>query len=1084
MPVDVMEGREVSRGPQSVLFNPYPGLRPFAETEQRLFFGRASQINEILQRLEKTSFAVLTGGSGSGKSSIVNAGVIPALRRKQLASRGDFWLVATFSPKDRPFRNLASALAKLIKPLPGVDLVDDVEQTLLEANSLAGFFERYEDRIMLEDGQAPESRKSANLLIFCDQFEEIFRDQNRDNPEAAQLVDLIVEAYKNQSKYPRLFLMIGMRSEDLHRCAAFIDLPNVINGSIFLTRRLDEAEIVSAIVEPMRLSLRLRGIVPERYSPVEVDPWPFDADVLHRLNRAVAAMASDPDHLPLLQHLLSVLWKFLEKDKLPAAEKSPEHAQALCVTSEDLAEALGFPSAKDMDDFARLNGERQPQKWNESWILKRALDRAAESVQPADPRLQSITGRMFRLLAEVDDRGNYKRRWTSRQEILDVSRDRKATPEEVDNIIAAFSNLYPFLNARPGLDGKIDVSHESFIRNWTRFTEWLRNERRLAVAYDALRTKYLARQRVLKEQGSNLLTMLWPGSSTRFSRDQLIQLGDWRVRRGENVAWANRYINGIQGEDPDSERRSGEDNQTEAFNKSLLRFYQRAKLASYRKVAGWGLTAVAIIGVAIMWLEFEQRTVTSNREIASAGATVISSNFTAFNNVRGGVDAREIDGKLFQLTNSKAIILSAGHSDRHWVDVLLKGYRTFSLRTDEPGAFYYVARSAIDRTSRKLLDNAMFPADPTTARRPLASAAMPLSAQCRAKLDEGDAVAGALAKSEELVLAEAKVTRAPLEPSRNKLHKQVAIIPTNQGNLVMLSLSTDGDECTAKYLQSLSLPPGKALIDEALRLVVVNVPGAKPEDTRAYIYRLWWTPSCNSEAIERGPPGRCEVPYTVEITGPIVADGSFRIVDRSYLETGGGANKRRFNLRSAHRPLVVNSADVPDVFKKVNQDSSGSPRCAKLGRHAVVIKGVDAKNPSDLSRQVLYVVESTAPIADCQKISAAEKIAENVIAEIPLENLAIGDMALFSDKSDDGDAQPDYIYLKSSEGDPKENLVFRIALSPRKMYCLGEVSPQAQLDPLYLGLVRSRKLSDDDVLRMSREMIGVPPCSARWDRIN
>src|SRR5882724_3969108 len=141
-----------------VLLIPYPGLRPFTETEQRLFFGRTLQINDILQRLEKRSFALVTGGSGSGKSSIINAGVIPALRKKQLSSRSDFWLVATFSPKDQPFRNLATELARIIEPLAGQStsqLVDDIELTLLETNSLEGFFARYEDRIFLEEGQAP-----------------------------------------------------------------------------------------------------------------------------------------------------------------------------------------------------------------------------------------------------------------------------------------------------------------------------------------------------------------------------------------------------------------------------------------------------------------------------------------------------------------------------------------------------------------------------------------------------------------------------------------------------------------------------------------------------------------------------------------------------------------------------------------------------------------------------------------------------------------------------------------------------------------------------------------------------------------
>src|SRR5205823_4390956 len=201
-------------------------------------------------------------------------------------------------------------------------------------------------------------------------------------------------------------------------------------------------------------SLRLRGLVPERYNEIETDPWPFNADILHRLNLATAAMASDPDHLPLLQHLLSVLWKHLEETKLPVAlSKASKGYREFCITGEDLAHALGFASVVEMDEFFRTNSAKQPEhKWTESWILKRALDRAAEGVMPSDKRLRSIIGRMFRLLAEVDDRGNYKRRWTTRREVLEVSEDKETTLEEIDSIIAAFSSPYPFLNARPGLD--------------------------------------------------------------------------------------------------------------------------------------------------------------------------------------------------------------------------------------------------------------------------------------------------------------------------------------------------------------------------------------------------------------------------------------------------------------------------------------------------------------------------------------------------------------------------------------------------------------------------------------------------------
>ena len=487
---------------------PYPGLRPFRENEQRLFFGRDRQIKEILQRLERSSFAVVIGGSGSGKSSIVNAGVIPSLRKKQLRGRGDFWLTARFSPLDRPLESLAGALAELIEPKPGQthqDIIAEIQQTLLETNSIAGFLDRYRNHLKLEEGQAPESRENANLLIVCDQFEEIFRDQNRENPETRQLVDLIVEAFRNRDEYPQLYVMIGMRSEDLHRCALYIDLPNVINQASFLTRRLDDDEIASAIIEPMRLVLRLRGIRPARFKPIEVDPWPFDVGLLRRLYKAVSSLSYNPDHLPLLQHLLSVLWRHVEAKYVIDGDKTGNGttAASIAITPDDLAAALGFSSIDEVDAHARRN------KLPDSWILERALDHAAEGVMPRQDRLRRITEIMFRLLAQVDDQGIYSRRWTTRQEIADVAGtqivakprgfrglwqrlsgrarvaddDRPATDAEIEEVIRAFTSTYPFLHVLDGREGNIDVSHEAFIRNWKTFRKWLQDEHSLACGF-------------------------------------------------------------------------------------------------------------------------------------------------------------------------------------------------------------------------------------------------------------------------------------------------------------------------------------------------------------------------------------------------------------------------------------------------------------------------------------------------------------------------------------------------------------------------------------------------------------------------
>ena len=59
---------------------PYPGLRPFREQESHLFFGREEQAEELLSRLQHSRFLAVLGTSGSGKSSLVNAGLLPALR--------------------------------------------------------------------------------------------------------------------------------------------------------------------------------------------------------------------------------------------------------------------------------------------------------------------------------------------------------------------------------------------------------------------------------------------------------------------------------------------------------------------------------------------------------------------------------------------------------------------------------------------------------------------------------------------------------------------------------------------------------------------------------------------------------------------------------------------------------------------------------------------------------------------------------------------------------------------------------------------------------------------------------------------
>src|SRR5687767_11791437 len=98
--------------PAGRIANPFPGLRPFLEDEEHLFFGRESQVDAMVDKLAATRFLAVVGSSGSGKSSLVNCGLRPALQRGFLARAGTSWRMVQFRPGNNPVRAMAHALAR------------------------------------------------------------------------------------------------------------------------------------------------------------------------------------------------------------------------------------------------------------------------------------------------------------------------------------------------------------------------------------------------------------------------------------------------------------------------------------------------------------------------------------------------------------------------------------------------------------------------------------------------------------------------------------------------------------------------------------------------------------------------------------------------------------------------------------------------------------------------------------------------------------------------------------------------------------------------------------------------------------
>ncbi|MGD0014001.1 MAG: ATP-binding protein, partial [Bryobacteraceae bacterium] len=256
----------------------FPGLRPFEEKDALLFFGREEQTDELLRRLEDTRFLGVVGLSGSGKSSLVRAGLLPALRRGHLSAAGSCWRIAVMRPGSDPLTALARTL----------------DETFGKREERLGMLRS--SRLGLLDASRDGRNADENLVIVVDQFEEIFRFQPECRErlgEAAEFVELMLTAAQEYEPEYRVYVVITMRSDYLGECARFPGLPEALNEGQYLVPRMTQEQLREAIEGPAALG------------GVEVEP--------ELLNQVLAQTGDDPDQLPVLQHLLMRMWEEREQ---------------------------------------------------------------------------------------------------------------------------------------------------------------------------------------------------------------------------------------------------------------------------------------------------------------------------------------------------------------------------------------------------------------------------------------------------------------------------------------------------------------------------------------------------------------------------------------------------------------------------------------------------------------------------------------------------------------------------------------------------------------------------------------------------
>ncbi len=414
------------------LENPFPGLRPFREDEEHLFFGRESQVDRMVDKLAATRFLAVVGTSGSGKSSLVNCGLKPALHRGLMSGRGTSWRIVTFRPGGSPVRSMARAFVAEegffahYQP-EGLSLLEIVEATLsMSSLGLADLFEyaRFDP--------------GTNLLVVADQFEELFRygkagscDVYGVSDEAVAFVNLLLEAHAHP-EFP-IYIVLTMRSDFLGECSQFDGLPEVINEGQYLVPRLTREERRAATAGPV-------GVVGGQLNPV-------------LLTRLVNDVGDNPDQLSILQHAVNRTWSWWQTKGHGEGALSLEHY-----------EAVG--------------------------AMARALDSHAEEAfgELTTGRQQKICERVFKALTDKGTDARGIRRPMSLKKLCDVV---GATQEDVVTVLDVFrvpsrSFLMPPVAELLEPDTVIDISHEILMRVWERLKKWADEEAQSASTYRRL----------------------------------------------------------------------------------------------------------------------------------------------------------------------------------------------------------------------------------------------------------------------------------------------------------------------------------------------------------------------------------------------------------------------------------------------------------------------------------------------------------------------------------------------------------------------------------------------------------------------
>src|SRR5579883_683535 len=267
---------------------PYRGLEFFDEAHAEYFFGREALTDQLIEKLRTGNFVAIAGASGSGKSSLVRAGLIHTLRQGKKFSGSDRWRIQLISPTDQPLKSLATAFVN-----PKDSAIDRAEQLrraeLLLRDGSTGLAHLVRASLM-----SAKYGRNSRLLLIIDQFEEVFTLCHGPNAERDRLsfFNSLITALRELGDC--FSVVVVLRADFFGKYSLYNGLAEQIERHLVTVTPLTYQQIKASIVKPAEKA----GIVCE-------------PNLIYNI---LLDIVGAPGELPLLQYTLLELWQQRQAD--------------------------------------------------------------------------------------------------------------------------------------------------------------------------------------------------------------------------------------------------------------------------------------------------------------------------------------------------------------------------------------------------------------------------------------------------------------------------------------------------------------------------------------------------------------------------------------------------------------------------------------------------------------------------------------------------------------------------------------------------------------------------------------------------